>query len=50
MPKDKMDMTIKQFFQSAFDEIDYQIDRKIAEVLNVVNFNAPISKTIKEYS
>ena len=50
MPKDKVDMTIKEFFQSAFDEIDYQIDRKIAEVLNVVNFNAPLSKTIKEYS
>jgi len=50
MPKEQLGMTIKEFFQSAFDEIDYQIDRKIAEVLNVVNFNAPMNKIIKDYS
>lgn len=48
--KDQLNMSIKEFFQSAFDEIDYQLDRKIADVLKVVNFNAPLDKPIKDFS
>jgi hypothetical protein len=50
MPKEHLDLTIKDFFETAFVEKDYQIDKKITEVLNAVNFNAPIDKTIKEFS
>jgi len=45
-----MDLTIKEFFESAFDEKDYQLDKKIADILNVVNFNAPTDKKIKDFS
>jgi ABC-type multidrug transport system ATPase subunit len=45
-----LDLTIKEFFETAFEEKDYQIDRKIAEVLKAVNFNAPTNKPIKEFS
>lgn len=50
IPRDQLDLTIKEFFQTAFDEIDYQLDRKITEVLKAVNFNAPTNKPIKEFS
>ncbi len=48
--KEQLPMTIKEFFESAFTEKDYQIDRKITEILKVVNFSAPLNKPIKEYS
>ena len=50
IPRDQLNFTIKEFFQTAFDEIDYQLDRKINEVLKVVNFNVPIDKQIKDFS
>jgi ATP-binding cassette subfamily F protein 3 len=50
IPRDQLHLTIKEFFQTAFDEIDYQLDRKISEVLKVVNFNVPTNKPIKDFS
>ena len=50
MPKDQLDLSIKAFFETAFTEKDYQIDKKIDEVLKAVNFNAPMNKPIKEFS
>ncbi|MBU0626623.1 ATP-binding cassette domain-containing protein [Patescibacteria group bacterium] len=50
IPRDQLELTIKKFFQTAFDKIDYQLDKKIDEVLQVVNFNAPITKQIKDFS
>ena len=50
IPRDQLHLSIKEFFQTAFAEKDYQIDRKIDEVLKVVNFNAPMDKPIKEFS
>ncbi len=50
IPRDQMDFTITEFFETAFDEKDYQLDKKIADILKVVNFNAPIDKPIKEFS
>ena len=50
IPRDQLGLSIKEFFQTAFTEIDYQLDRKISEVLQVVNFNAPLDKPIKDFS
>lgn len=50
IPRDQLHLSIKEFFESAFQEKDYQIDRKIDEVLKAVNFNAPLNKPIKEFS
>jgi len=50
IPRDQLHLTIKEFFETAFDEIDYQLDRKISEVLKVVNFNVPTNKPIKDFS
>lgn len=50
MPREKLDLSIKEFFETAFVEKDYQIDKKITEILRVVNFNAPLDKPIREFS
>lgn len=50
IPRDQLNLSIKEFFETAFVEKDYQIDRKIDEVLKAVNFNAPMNKPIKEFS
>ena len=50
IPRNQLDLSIKAFFETAFAEKDYQIDRKIDEVLKAVNFNAPMNKPIKEFS
>lgn len=50
IPREQLELNIKEFFETAFDEKDYQIDKKINEVLKAVNFNAPINKPIKEFS
>ncbi len=50
IPRDQLDLSIKEFFETAFEEKDYQIDKKITEVLKAVNFNAPTNKSIKEFS
>ncbi len=47
---EQMDLSIQEFFEKAFDEKDYQLDKKIADILKVVNFNAPINKKIKDFS
>jgi hypothetical protein len=45
-----MELNIKEFFQTAFNEVDYQLDKKITEILKVVNFNAPLDKQLKDFS
>jgi len=50
IPREQLNLTINEFFQTAFAEKDYQLDRKITDVLKVVNFNAPLNKPIKEFS
>lgn len=50
MEKRYMEMTLREFFESVFDEKIYDIDRKIAVVLDAVNFSAPYEKQIKDFS
>jgi len=50
IPRYQMDLTIKEFFETAFDEKDYQLDKKITDILKVVNFDAPTNKQIKDFS
>ena len=47
---EQMELTIQEFFGAAFEEKDYQLDKKIKDVLAVVNFSAPMDKQIKDYS
>jgi len=50
LPRNLFGLTVKEYFETAFDEVDYQLDVKIAEVLREVNFTAPIDKQLKDFS
>ncbi len=50
MEKKYMELTVREFFESAFDEKIYDIDRKIAKVLDTVNFDCKYDKHVKDFS
>jgi len=50
IPREDMELTVKEFFEKCFDTKLYNIDPKIDEALEVVNLKAPHDKIIKTFS
>lgn len=50
MSREHLADTVREFFGRAFTEITYDLDKRIADVLEVVNLNAPLTKVIGEFS
>lgn len=50
IPRDQLDLTIREFFASCFLEKIYDIDPKIDAVLEVVNLNAPHDRIVRSFS
>ena len=50
MPLEMMDLTLREYFATAFSEIRYNLDKLIKEVFEVVNVDLPIDKKVKELS
>jgi len=50
MQRERLEDTVSQFFAHAFPEKLYDLDKRIADVLDVVNLKAPLDKQIKEFS
>ena len=50
MPKKYFDYTVLEYFESAFSEKNYAIEKQIKEVLEVVHFSTPLDKKIKDFS
>lgn len=50
IPRDQLEFTVTEFFATAFEEKDYQLDKKISDILKEVNFTAPIEKQLKDFS
>ncbi len=50
IPRDELGLTVREFFQKCFDEKVYDIDPKIAAVLEVVHLNAPFERLIGSFS
>jgi len=50
VPRHKLDLTIKQYFESAFETTNFNIDKKIHEVLEVVHLEVPVDKLVKDLS
>jgi ATPase subunit of ABC transporter with duplicated ATPase domains len=50
IPREQMELSVKEYFEQYFDEKTYNIDPKIDSVLEVVNLKAPHDKIIKEFS
>ncbi len=50
IPRDQLDWSVRDYFANAFPEIKYDLDRRIADVLEVVNLHAPLEKPLREFS
>ncbi len=50
IPRDELDLTVREFFEKCFDEKVYDIDPKIEAVCEVVHVNAPLDRSIRSFS
>ena len=54
IPRAHLDLTMREFFENCFDEKKhgkiYDIDKRIDEVLEIVNFSAPHDRVVRSFS
>jgi len=50
IPRDEIDLTVREFFEKRFAKKVYDIDPKIDAVLEVVNLHAPHDRIIRSFS
>lgn len=50
IPRDQLDLTVREFFQKCFTKTVYDIDPKIDTILEAVNLNAPHDRIVKSFS
>ncbi len=50
IPRDQLDLTVREFFQKCFTETVYDIDPRIDEVLEVVNLPVAHDRIIRSFS
>jgi len=50
IPRNELEMTVRQYFQARFKEEVYDIDPRIDAVLEVVNLNAPHDRLVSSFS
>ncbi len=50
IPRDQMDLTVREFFEKSFDHKVYDIDPRIDKVLEVVNLHAPHDRIVRSFS
>ncbi len=50
MSPEYKELTLREFFEAQFDEKIYDIDRRIAQSLEAVDFDAPYDKKINDFS
>lgn len=50
MPQEALNNTVRDYFETAFKEKTYNLDKLIKEVFEVVNMELPLEKLVKELS
>jgi len=50
MAKEHLEKTVKEYFSGAFVDVPGNIDKRIADALEVVNFKVPLDRLIKDLS
>lgn len=50
IPRDQLDLTVREFFEKSFNQKVYDIDPKIDAVLEVVGLHAPHDRIVKSFS
>jgi len=46
MPKDAQSLTIREYFETAFPNVEYKLDKKIQDVFDIVHLSLPIDKVV----
>lgn len=50
MAREHLTETVRDYFAHAFTEVPYNLDKRIADTLEVVNFSVPLTKLVGELS
>jgi len=50
IPRDQMDLTVREFFETAFSKQIYNIEPRIKKILDVVLLKADLDKPLKSFS
>lgn len=50
MPKEMAELSVRDYFATAFEETKYNLDKLIAEIFETVNVSLPLDRKIKELS
>ena len=50
MAREHLTETVREYFAHAFTEVPYNIDKRITDILEVVNLTAPLDKAVGEFS
>jgi len=50
VPRDYLDLSVREYFEKSFNEKVYDIDPKIDKILDAVNLHSPKDKKIKDFS
>ncbi len=50
IPRDQLDLTIREFFEKCFVDKIYDIDPRIDEVLEIVHLSAPHDRIVRSFS
>jgi len=50
IPRDELELTVRDFFQKVFPKKVYDIDPRIEEVLEIVHLKAPLDRIIRSFS
>ncbi len=50
MAREHLTETVREYFAHAFVEVPYNLDKRIKDVLEVVNLHAPVEKIVGEFS
>ncbi|HVY67615.1 MAG TPA: ATP-binding cassette domain-containing protein, partial [Patescibacteria group bacterium] len=50
IPREQMDLAVREYFAQAFAEKKYDLDRRIANVLDAVNLQIPLDRAVKSFS
>ncbi len=50
MPKEMAELTVREYFATAFPKIEYTLDKKIQDVFDIVHLALPLDKVVKQLS
>ncbi|MBT3230392.1 ABC-F family ATP-binding cassette domain-containing protein [Candidatus Uhrbacteria bacterium] len=50
MLREDLERTVREYFAQSFEEVPHNLDKRIADVLEVVNFNTKLDKVVGELS